>query len=129
MHAARFQSPIDISQEPLPAPGKRSWIGALSLAAALALGALPASAAPGDLDPSFGQGGMVTTFMSDHDSDRADAIATDRGTSRVVVAGRASVDGWPCIAIARYLADGTLDTTFGDGGRVVARAPGCFSSE
>src|SRR5262245_38625410 len=115
--------------ESFPTRGRRSWIGALTLLTALAVESPRVSAAPGDLDPSLGQGGVVTTFMSDHDSDRAHAIAADPGTSRVVVAGRATVDGWPLIAIARYLADGTLDTTFGDGGRIVGRGPGCLASE
>jgi len=107
----------------------RAWVGALILVAPLAFLCPPASAAPGALDPSFGQAGVVTTFMSDHDSDKAHAIAADPGTSRVVVAGSAAVNGWPWIAIARYLADGTLDATFGTGGRVVERGPGCLSSE
>jgi uncharacterized delta-60 repeat protein len=99
------------------------------LVAALALQAPRVSAAPGGLDPSFGQGGMVATFMSDHGSDRAHAIAADAGTSRVVVAGSATVDGWVWLAIARYNADGTLDTTFGTGGRVLDHGPACLASE
>jgi uncharacterized delta-60 repeat protein len=129
MKAEVAQRGIDISTESLPTPGRRSWVGALTLVAALALESPRVSAAPGDLDPSFGNGGVVATFMSNNGSDKAHAIAADPGTSRVVVAGTATVGGWPSIAIARYSADGTLDTTFGDGGRVVDRGPGCFASE
>jgi uncharacterized delta-60 repeat protein len=70
--------------------------------------------ANGDLDAAFGGGdGIVTTdITSASDVANAVAIQTD---GRIVVAGRAGADARARFAMARYLADGTLDTTFGGG--------------
>src|SRR5262249_61712800 len=81
----------NVSVNPLPAQGRRVWAGGLTLIAALALQAPRVSAAPGGLDPSFGQGGMGATFMSGHGSARAHAIAAAAGSSRAVGAGTARV--------------------------------------
>jgi uncharacterized delta-60 repeat protein len=78
-------------------------------AAALVLAGV-AGAAPGDLDPSFGDGGIVTITFSDSDEAAALAVQPD---GKIVVAGFARVQR---SAIVRYNADGTLDPTFdGDG--------------
>jgi len=69
--------------------------------------------ADGTLDPSFGEGGIVTThFSPDYDIAADVAIQPD---GRIVVAGgTARRDGQ--LALARYERDGTLDSTFsGDG--------------
>jgi uncharacterized delta-60 repeat protein len=76
----------------------------------------------GDLDPGFGTGGKVTTdFFGGIDQAFAVAIQPN---GRIVVAGRHSVptdvEGLASdFAIARYADDGSLDTGFGTGGRVV----------
>ncbi len=69
----------------------------------------------GTPDVSFGSGGLVTTGAIDH-SYRAYAVGL-QNTGKIVVAGLAydlSLDG--NVILVRYLADGTLDTTFGNGG-------------
>ena len=72
----------------------------------------------GLLDPSFGSGGLVVTaFGVSHADARAVEVAPD---GKIIVAGftdggTTSFDG----ALARYLPDGSLDTTFGGDGRVV----------
>jgi len=78
-----------------------------------------AQAAPGDLDPSFGAGGLVTTdFGSRGDFSLAVALQTD---GKIVAAGNSSradvfdVD----FALARYNSNGSLDATFGSGGTVL----------
>jgi uncharacterized delta-60 repeat protein len=76
-------------------------------------------AAPGDLDLTFGVGGKVTTdFLGGTDSGNAVAIQAD---GKIVVAGQAK--NFPSIiagfALERLNTDGTLDSTFGNGGRVV----------
>ncbi len=70
--------------------------------------------AAGTLDVSFGIGGKVTTPIGSG-ADEAFALAID-SQGRAVVAGR-TFDGTKVIfAVARYNADGTLDSTFdGDG--------------
>ncbi len=77
----------------------------------------------GALDPSFGQGGLVTTDFAGQD-DRGQAVALQED-GKLVVAGRTvtalTSDGQPDIdtAVARYTPDGTLDPTFGTGGKTV----------
>ena len=71
----------------------------------------------GALDLSFGTGGKVTTdFFGGIDDARAVAIQPD---GKIVVAGGAETpeDGFD-FALARYNADGSLDTGFGTGGKV-----------
>ncbi|MFE2560735.1 calcium-binding protein [Streptomyces sp. NPDC059352] len=79
-------------------------------AAALVL-ALPgtALAAPGDLDPTFGAGGRVTTYFPGYAEGRDIARQSD---GKLVVAGL-SEGGF---ALARYLPGGGLDPVFGTGG-------------
>jgi uncharacterized delta-60 repeat protein len=76
----------------------------------------PAGAAPGDLDPTFGGNGIVTTdFAGAHDAAHALAIQTD---GRIVVAGGTFSPAGSDFALARYGRDGSLDPTWGAGGRV-----------
>ena len=72
----------------------------------------------GSLDAGFGTGGLVTTGFGGNES-RAFAGAV-QADGKVVVAGVAS--GGPTgadIALARYNGDGSLDPSFGVGGKVV----------
>jgi uncharacterized delta-60 repeat protein len=82
----------------------------------------------GTLDPSFGTGGIVTTSVTDGDDviksyDRASSMAL-QSDGAIVVAGSSSfftVDGVENdkdFAVVRYNADGTLDLSFGTGGKV-----------
>jgi len=76
--------------------------------------------ASGDLDPTFGTGGKVTTDFSDS-SDEANAIAL-QSDGKIVAAGRiikgSASDFTQDFAVARYNTDGSLDTGFGAGGKV-----------
>jgi uncharacterized delta-60 repeat protein len=89
-------------------------MASMGLAVLLASGV--AFAAPGDLDPSFGTGGKVVTDLGSPngsaDGAQDVALAPD---GRIVAAG--------LTGLARYNADGSLDDTFGDGGKLVT-APG-----
>jgi uncharacterized delta-60 repeat protein len=68
----------------------------------------------GSLDASFGTGGFVTTDLFGG-NDRATGLALQKDGKIVAVGvGGPSFD----FALARYNADGTLDTTFGSGGLV-----------
>jgi len=70
----------------------------------------------GSLDPAFGTGGRVSTDFGGQD-DEAASLSVD-GDGRVVAAGYATISDQKVLAIVRYLADGSLDPTFGNGGRV-----------
>ena len=93
----------------------------LSVLIAAAFGlALPlyAQAAAGDLDPSFGSGGKVRTDFSGSSEDHARSVAVAPG-GKVVVAGFSDMGGGRDFALARYRHDGSLDPSFGSGGKVL----------
>jgi uncharacterized delta-60 repeat protein len=67
----------------------------------------------GALDTSFGTGGKVTTDFDGYEWNPTVAIQSD---GKIVIAGGG---GWADdFALARYEVSGTLDTTFGTGGKV-----------
>ncbi len=88
-------------------------------------GAIIATAQPGSLDTSFGGTGTVATQFPGYGECKARAIAID-GEGRIVVAGYAkhNTSGHNDFALARYLPDGSLDPTFGVGGRVTTNVIG-----
>jgi uncharacterized delta-60 repeat protein len=70
----------------------------------------------GSLDTGFGAGGIVTTAVgSNYDYAHALGIQPD---GKIVVAGSSSTSSKYNFALARYNANGTLDTGFGTGGVV-----------
>jgi uncharacterized delta-60 repeat protein len=86
---------------------------ALAFALLGALSAPPAAqAAGGDLDPSFGTGGLVTTSFGR--IDEAHSVAVD-SRGRIVAAG---VNGRGNFSLVRYRPDGNLDPSFSGDGKV-----------
>ncbi len=74
----------------------------------------------GNLDPSFGGDGIVLTdFSGGYDMIETVAIQAD---GKIIAAGRSRSE----IGIARYNADGALDTTFGGDGKVTTVITGSF---
>ena len=69
----------------------------------------------GTLDPSFGMGGKVITGFGVTAQGFATAVGLD---GKIVVAGYANIDWGYQFALARYNSDGTLDASFGTGGKV-----------
>jgi uncharacterized delta-60 repeat protein len=112
------------SQPPLPTilggsdmklkgiPRSKLWLAVVALFLGLAIEA--AWAAPGDLDPTFGDGGMVVTRIGT--DDYLWGLAIDR--SRILALGASENGSVADSVIARYLHDGGLDHSFGDGGSV-----------
>jgi uncharacterized delta-60 repeat protein len=77
----------------------------------------------GSVDPTFGNGGTVmTNINNDYDAAYAIALQSD---GKIVAAGKRGIQFNPTeqrkgnVALARYNPDGSLDTTFGNGGKVV----------
>ncbi len=72
----------------------------------------------GDLDPTFGEDGIVAIdFSGSHTDYGQDVAVQDDG--KIVVAGYSdSPPTWNNFAVTRYNEDGSLDTTFGTDGRV-----------
>ncbi len=105
----------------------RSLRRQLTAAAAilLAVACVPAdAAAPGDLDPSFGSGGVTVSQVGlgglDASSNAAAVAVQPDGA--VVVAGGATDDlGRTAVSLVRFDAAGRLDPGFGIGGAVVTQ--------
>ena len=74
--------------------------------------------ANGALDSAFGTGGVVTTDISGGD-DFAEDLTID-AAGRIIVVGRATSSTILDMALARYHADGTLDTSFATNGILTA---------
>jgi uncharacterized delta-60 repeat protein len=108
----------------------RSFAALLGLLGALAiLGSFvptaSASAAPGDLDPTFGAGGIVTSNLGESSGASDVVIQTD---GKLVVAGytasctETGEEEFSChseFLVERYNTNGTLDTSFGGGDGIV----------
>ena len=90
----------------------------------VAAGDNPANAAlirldsSGALDPGFGNAGTAIVDLGNHDLLNAVAVQAD---GRIAVAGlRTTQEQFPDAILARFLDNGTLDTSFGDGGVTIA---------
>src|SRR6266576_6480342 len=75
-------------------------------------------AAAGDLDPTFGNGGVVQTDFSGGDDYGFGVKVQSDG--KTVVVGESGVYPLFHSALTRYTKNGTLDQTFGTGGKVIA---------
>ncbi len=89
-----------------------------------------AVAAPGDLDAAFGSGGKVITtdFRPDPSASSSAAAVAVQPDGKIVVTGITSELAGTFfrnyIILARYNTDGSLDQTFGAGGKVVSDIAG-----
>ena len=88
-------------------------VASLAFLACLTVGVEAIHAGPGELDTSFGVGGVVQTPFPVF----AMAVQPD---NRILVAGGhgSGPDGLGNFRLARYNSDGTVDATFGTGGQV-----------
>lgn len=76
--------------------------------------------ANGSLDTTFGTGGKVRTTVG-HSDDVARALVI-QPDGKLVVAGYSIINGIRGSVIVRYKPDGSLDPSFGNGGRQIASA-------
>lgn len=71
---------------------------------------------PGDLDPSFGTGGIVTTDVGNYDFGSSVAVQSD---GKIIIAGSSDgLNGYGDFALVRYNSNGTLDNSFSSDGIV-----------
>jgi uncharacterized delta-60 repeat protein len=80
----------------------------------------------GSFDTTFGTGGIVKTGFGGNDSQAAAVVVQQ--DSKIVVTGFTSSPSGGDIALARYESDGTLDSTFGTGGRVTTDFSGTYDA-
>jgi uncharacterized delta-60 repeat protein len=73
----------------------------------------------GSLDPRFGTGGLVNTSLLTSANDSGQAVAVQQSDGKIVMAGvsRGPFSVPTQWALARYNLDGTLDNSFGTGGK------------
>ena len=88
---------------------------ALALAVVCALPGV-ASAAPGQLDTSFGHLGNGTVFADHGRGDFVDKVLRQPDGKIVTIAGALDDSGATSEVVTRYLANGSLDPSFGNGG-------------
>jgi uncharacterized delta-60 repeat protein len=85
--------------------------------------ATSAWAAPGDLDATFGTGGIVRTELNSVEEAHTLALQTDgklvAAGSKLIPTAAPEIPPLPDVAVVRYNTDGTLDGTFGTGGAVI----------
>jgi uncharacterized delta-60 repeat protein len=74
----------------------------------------------GALDTTFGGTGIVTTAPG-KSSAAADAVLIQPWDGKIVVAGNAASGNSTVMALTRYNADGSLDNSFGSGGKEVSK--------
>ena len=80
--------------------------------------------ADGTPDVTFGSGGTVTTDFSGGTNDLREAFLQPDGT--IVAVGTATDQLGSHIVMARYRSDGSLDSGFGVGGKIVTTVPGFY---
>jgi uncharacterized delta-60 repeat protein len=81
--------------------------------------ALRVTAQPAFLDNAFGDGGKVITAIGNNDRGYAVALQPD---GKIITAGTSVIGSFRInIILARYHADGTLDNSFGNGGKVISQ--------
>ena len=91
-------------------------VTAFVVLAASLLATVPAQAAPGDLDPTFSGDGKELTSIRVSAYGNGVAIQSDDGKIVAVGGSYAGAGGTHDFALARYMPDGSLDTSFdGDG--------------
>ena len=102
-------------ERPAQNPQKMKPTRLLATIILIAIAAHFATAAPGDLDLTFGGTGKVITDLSSR-YDRAHGVAVQSDSKIVVVVGTS----WAStgFAVLRYNADGSLDSGFGDNGKI-----------
>jgi uncharacterized delta-60 repeat protein len=108
-----------------PAPRRRPAFRRSSARPRLeALEARCVPSAPGTLDTSFGSGGIVTTSFGSKSNDSGSAVVVQTD-GKVVAAGITSgaTSKTDSFDVVRYNSAGTLDSTFGTGGKVMTPFP------
>ena len=85
------------------------------------------SAAPGDLDPTWGNGGIAVASLGIQNTQDIPNFLHTQPDGKIIVSGyenNGSSPGPFVSFIARFNANGTLDTSFGTDGKILSSAGG-----
>jgi len=77
----------------------------------------------GNLDEDFGTGGKVMTDFASDSKDQGRGVVV-QSSGRIVVAGQTEMGSVSSVALAGYKPDGSIDNTFGFGGKVITTTLG-----
>ncbi|MFN7736809.1 MAG: beta strand repeat-containing protein, partial [Pirellula sp.] len=116
MVTTAFGTDTDVGYSVTIQPDGKIVVGGYTMMSLIGDFALVRYNANGTLDTSFGTGGMVTTAIGTG-SDIGMSV-TIQPDGKFVVSGYARIGSTDDFALVRYNPDGSLDTTFGTGGRV-----------
>lgn len=97
-----------------------------SLSLLLSVSAAATVPLAGSLDPSFGTNGVVTHILGSGEYPSINGIAVQADGKIVVAAGASNGSGF---LLARYLRNGSLDPSFGDGGYVESTSAYAVSAD
>ncbi len=95
----------------------RAFAGIAGAVALVCSFAAPASAAPGQIDATFGHLGNGTVLTDHGKGDFPVKLLRQPDGRLVTVANLAGADGTQSIDVTRYLANGAVDASFGNAGR------------
>jgi uncharacterized delta-60 repeat protein len=73
----------------------------------------------GALDPTFGSGGIVTTNLGSPDDEATNVFVQSNGELLVVGFTQDTVNNDSPLTLSKYQANGSLDTSYGNGGVVI----------
>jgi uncharacterized delta-60 repeat protein len=88
-------------------------VGGLTIENGLSKFAIVKYNSDGSLDTSFGTGGKVITLIGDGCAINSIGLTSD---NKIIAAGFAGIDGKTYFATAKYNADGSIDSSFGNSG-------------
>ena len=74
----------------------------------------------GNLDINFGIGGKAVASFGLWTTSAGNSMAL-QADGKILVAGTANIDGYSEFALVRYLSNGSLDSSFGNGGKVTTK--------
>jgi uncharacterized delta-60 repeat protein len=118
------RSSLSAGASAIQSDGKIIVAGSIGVTTASADFVLTRFKPDGSLDTAFGIAGTVTTDFGQRDSATAIAIQPD---GKILAAGVAT-NSTQDVALARYNSDGSLDLTFGVGGKVTSDFSGLHES-
>src|SRR5215204_2682982 len=112
----KIRNASDASGESLPktCSNRIGWL--LALTVAVIATSLSAMGAPSNLDASFGVLGKVISAPDGSPTFTSSGMALQSDGKIVIVGNRVISGGYAGMMLARYNANGSLDTTFGMGG-------------